>query len=112
MAHSNRSEDISKGKTKNHYCTNCGKLLKPNWNNCPYCSVKIRKELWKDKVEIEDEIIYREQNAEILSDQTASKREEKIVIHKPQINLCPFCGYENEASKRYCYQCGYIFKNH
>jgi hypothetical protein len=178
MAHSNRSEDISKEKAKKHYCTNCGKLLKPHWNNCPYCSVKIRKDLWKDKLtycqhcrekiddlpftcnycgrtfckkhrlpekhectfelnkkiqvesqienidilkskkkdklEFEDELIQVRRKDEIksLSSQATPIKKEKSIIHKPQINLCPFCGYENELNKKYCHQCGYIFKGH
>lgn len=36
-----------------HFCTNCGKLLVNTWKICAYCGVKIRKDLWAEKLEPE-----------------------------------------------------------
>jgi len=52
---SKEEEDKIREKKVIHFCTNCGKPLVNTWNICAYCGVKIRKELWKEKLEPEIE---------------------------------------------------------
>jgi RNA polymerase subunit RPABC4/transcription elongation factor Spt4 len=143
MKPSNRYKERGKEEVKKRYCTNCGRLLEPKWKICPYCGVKIWKDIWKDKVTLEDEKMLIEREAlspsepvpsviietktlddeslennvsfssidikdeKLKHDGLVQSQIEKKDINKPMKNLCPFCGYENELNKDFCYQCGY-----
>jgi uncharacterized membrane protein YvbJ len=111
MKFSNIGEDISKEIVKNRYCTNCGKQLEPIWKICPYCGVKVWKDTSKEKLTPKEDIIAVKKKNEfktLVSSEVPIVKEEKK-SPKPTKIICPFCGYENNLNRTYCYQCGYKF---